>query len=545
MNMPHELANQPNVTQSKANRTRFLLTGLAVLMVCVLALAFQWPTIHQVFPGGDDSGYLFDGVRFVEQGVWMPLGSGPLAGILNGAIYAFFPRDHMLLGDVSAVRRTILLMAILAAVGIAGCAVGGKRTALVSMVLAAMARPVSTVLENTADSTYAALAGLSFAALLWAWPRDAGENRLARGLLAGSGLLMGVAALARLDGLFLGCILIVALWFLRGQNKSGLQAAAVFAGGLALPLLVFMLSYGIATGRWDPQFGQRSYLAFEQGHNFLYSGRYDVVPTPSASDLYGTAEQNSYSVPRALLNNPRAFAARIPLVLANAVRMFYNAYSIIGGLLFLFLVAAGLLIQGSGRMNAVRVFAWIWCAPLAGYLLASYRPGFSGTVFPELMTLAVLGALPILKQARTLAASIARPALAVWGLVTVGAIASQAQFVLEQAVGLGAQQRTEAVYRGWLQELETQVPRGACIITEDGAAAIYSNHVAYPRWTIFYEVKTPEDLRRSMETDDCRYMIAGEGMQEWAPDFLAITEKTLEPMYISADRAWTIYRLPQ
>lgn len=139
---------------------RFRWPGwLTTILLFVFGIICQLPVLSVMFPGLDDSGYLFDGVRLVEQGTWMPLGSGPLSGILNGIIYIFFPHDHMLLGYVSILRRIILLIGIMAAAGFAGRAVGGKWTGWAAMAVAAMMRPLSTILMVTADSLYAALAG--------------------------------------------------------------------------------------------------------------------------------------------------------------------------------------------------------------------------------------------------------------------------------------------------------------------------------------------------------------------------------------------------
>jgi hypothetical protein len=543
-NAPSQLA-ESRVFAFKTWIMRYGVLTAAFLAVMGLAVLFQFPTISQAFPGGDDSGYLFDGVRFVEQGVWMPLGSGPLAGMVNGAVYAFFPRDHMLLGQVSEIRRIILLLTIMAAIGLAAARFGGWRAALAAMAVAAIARPISTVLENSADGLYTAFSAFSFAALLWAWPRGDGQNPHSRHwLMLVGGLLMGVGALARLDGLLLGCLLIVGIWFLCGRNRIGASMAGFFAGGMAVPLLVFIFAYASVTGRWDPQFGQRSYLAFEQGHNFLYSGRYDIVPNPSSSTLYGTADENGYSVPRAILRNPRAFVSRIPLVLADAARKFYIAYSIIGGLLFLFLVAAGLAVKKRKSDLPVAFLMLIWCVPLAGYLLASYRPGFFGTVFPELLTVAMLGVIPVVTEVRALAGSANRPLLILWALIVLGVVGSQAQYVAEQMRDLSAQRHSEDAYRNWLQELESQVPQGACLISYNAAEAIYSNHAVFTRWTVFFETKSPSDLRQTMTAGDCRFLIVSPDLREAAPDFSSLAPQTLLPFYTSADSTQTIYRLP-
>jgi hypothetical protein len=518
------------------------------ILVTTLLLGFgilcQLPILTERFPGLDDSGYLFDGVRLVEQGTLMPLGSGPLSGILNGAIYLFLPRDHMLLGSVSIVRRVILLIGIMAAAGLAGKAVGGRWGGWAAMALTAVARPVFTVLAVTADSLYSALAGLGFAIVISVWIREkqgGGKSIIHRWI--GAGLLLGFAALARLDGVILGAALTAVIWWLGGRNKSAARDALIFAGAFVLPVLGYVLVYGIVAGKWDPQIGQRSYLAFEQGHNFLYTDRYEVIPSPSSADLYGTAEENGNNVLRAIARNPNAFLSRLPRTAANAVRMFYDAYSILGGAMFLFLAAGGALALWNGGRRAIPVLALLWCAPLAGYALASYRPGFFGMLFPVLLTLVVAGAVPVAGQFRALLKSEQSPLLAVWVLVAVSMLAAQLAFTAGQFRGWSAKRQSEAQFQAWLTELSEQIPRGQCVISYSAAEAIYSNHEVYGHWQIFYEAGAPDALRKTMREAGCRYLVVDGALRALAPDFVPVAEAALTPIYTSVDGARTIYEL--
>jgi hypothetical protein len=517
---------------------------LVTLLLFGFGILCQLPVLSEMFPGLDDSGYLFDGVRLVEQGTLVPLGSGPLSGILNGAIYLFFPRDHMLLGYVSIVRRILLLIGIMAAVGIAGKAVGGRWGGWGAMALTAFARPVSTILMVTADSLYSVLAGLSFAVLVAGW---IGEKQNGKPISAprwvGIGLLLGFAALARLDGLLLGVIMIPVLWFFRGRNKSAVWDAAVFAGGFLLPVIVYILINGFVTGVWDPQLGLRSYLAFEQGHNFLYADRYEVVPSPSSADLYGSAEENGYSVLRAIARNPNSFLSRLPRTAANAVRMYYNAYSILGGAMFLFMAAGGAAVLWRSAHRAVLGLALLGCLPLAGYALASYRPGFFGMLFPVLLTLVVAGAVPVLAQWRSFLKPEWISFATVWLLVAVAMVGGNAAYTAGQFRGWGAQRQWESDYRSWLVELSDQVPRGECIISYGAAEAIYSNHEVYGHWQLFNEVNDTDTLRNTMALAGCRYMVMDDDLRAFAPDFVPIVENALAPIYTSNDGTRTIYKL--
>jgi 4-amino-4-deoxy-L-arabinose transferase-like glycosyltransferase len=516
---------------------------LVTALLLLIGIFCQWPILTVMFPGLDDSGYLFDGVRLVEQGTLMPLGSGPLAGIVNGLIYLFFPRDHMLLGYVSLVRRIVLLIGILSAAGIAGKALGGKRAGWAAMAIAAFARPLTTALMVTADSLYSALAGLGFAVLVSGW---IGEKRAGRrigtGRWIGIGLLLGLAALTRLDGIIVGSVLIPVLWFLRGRNRPAARDALIFAGGFILPLAVYFLAYGMATGTWDPQIGQRSYLAFEQGHNFLYAGRYEVIPSPSSAELYGTAEENGYSVLRAIARNPTAFFSRLPLTAANAVRMFYDAYSILGGAMLLFLAAGGALALWRQSHRAVLGFALLWCLPLAGYCLASYRQGFFAMLFPVLLAVVVAGAVPVLAQFRSLIRSEQAPLIAVWALVALGMIGGNAAYAGGQFRSWGNARLSESQYRSWLMELAQQVPRGECVIAYDAASAVYSNHDVYGHWQIFYEARNEDTLRTAMDDAGCRFLVVDDDLRALAPSFVVVAESALEGLYISRDGSRIILR---
>jgi len=480
----------------------------------------------------------------VEQGTLMPLGSGPLSGILNGVIYLFFPRDHMLLGYVSIIRRIILLIGIMAAAGISGKALGGKWAAWGAMALTAVARPVTTVLMVTADSLYSALAGLSFTVLIAAWiaeKRGGAPIKILRWI--GIGLLLGFAALTRLDGLLLGVFLVPVLWFFRGRDRSSARDALAFAGAFLLPVIVYVLVYGITAGKWDPQIGPRSYLAFEQGHNFLYTDRYEVIPSPSSTDLYGSAEENGNNVLRAIARNPKAFLARLPLAAANAARMFFDAYSILGGAMFLFLAAGGALALWNGGKRLVLGLALLWCLPLAGYALASYRPGFFGMLFPILLTLVAAGAVPVVVQFRALLKSEQAPLIAVWLLVAVSMLGAQLAFAAGQFRGWNAKRRSEDQYRAWLTELSEIVPRGQCVISYSPAEAIYSNHEVYGHWQLFYEVEDADALRTNMNEAGCRYLVVDGDLRGFAPGFVPVAESALTPIYTSRDGSRTIYEL--
>jgi hypothetical protein len=223
--------------------------------------------------------------------------------------------------------------------------------------------------------------------------------------------------------------------------------------------------------------------------------------------------------------------------------MFYDAYSILGGAMFLFLATGGAAVLWKGTRRAVLGLALLWCLPLLGYALASYRPGFFGMLFPVLLTLVVAGSVPVVKIFQSLWKTEQVSLLVIWVLVAAGMLGSQLAFVAGQFRGWGAVRQSEAQYRGWLTELSGQIPRGECVIAFNATDAIYSNHSVYGNWQLFYEARDPATLQVEMKDSGCRYLIVDPDLQALAPDFVPIVKNTLRLEYTSTDGLRTIYEL--
>jgi hypothetical protein len=81
-----------------------------------------------------------------------------------------------------------------------------------------------------------------------------------------------------------------------------------------------------------------SYTTFEQGHGLAFRGYYDQH---EAHQVFGTREENHYSVMNAILRNPTAYLQRIPRLGALLPSSAVDVYGGGIGILFFLLAARG------------------------------------------------------------------------------------------------------------------------------------------------------------------------------------------------------------
>lgn len=540
----------PVVRDPSPASKRHVLRWAAVLLVLLVGIALNVSDLYVTLPTGDESGYLLDGASLVEQGKVLAIGSGPLPSLVNGLLDLPFRGDHLRLGWVSTIRRFLTYGVILMAVWWAARRVGGETAGWVALVLAAVGRPVSVALDNSADALYTSISALAFALGVGLVVDLLAERKTVahwRGSAFAVGAVLGVSALARLDGLALG-LLVAVVALATGilgrrpvMDKQMLCRMSLFAlAGLALPVAGWIVVSGLLRGNWDTQILARSYLAFEQGHNFLYSGQFNVPPPVSADQLYGTAAANHYSVLLAVAHHPRAFVARIPLVLANAVRMYENSYGIVSGLLVLLLALAGAVYLAT--VSPVLLgFTGLWFVPLLGYLLASYRPGFFSTVYPELLVLLGAGVAAAIRQLQAFWDQAAlRPPLFAFALLLLLVVGGNMEYGAQQDLAWIRGRGTNPELQ-WVKLLAQNIPRGNCLISYDTADAIYANLRPNNDWMTFFDTHTASALVGFMQSQDCHYVEVDGDLVAYAPHYAQLVESTLVLQFSSPDGTRKIY----
>ncbi|WP_322807117.1 hypothetical protein [Thermanaerothrix sp.] len=158
-----------------------------------------------------------------------------------------------------------------------------------------------------------------------------------------SSLFVGLAILCRAEAVLLLPIFIIALGLLTWKKvqPSYLPRVGLYA---LLPIFlilgIYVSLYWLSTNSLDLGFGYKSYDSFEWNQSVLTGGDLDLA-RQEARRLFGTPEENNYSVVRAILRNPPAFAQRIWANLKTLPEKFFELFDKRLGLLTLILAVAG------------------------------------------------------------------------------------------------------------------------------------------------------------------------------------------------------------
>lgn len=387
--------------------------GLATFLVAIL---LSWPLFVPSIAniGSFDEAYYVNNGRLILEGRCPEFAANP--GV--AAFYALLslPFHHSpswMLWAAAAGHLVIVVLLWVAAFRLATEV--DVPPLLVALLLLAV--PAWTkLLENSSDGLYAALSALALARTL-AYARTGAVRDL--GLAS---LFVGLAVLLRNDGLFLLPALLVAVAATRPQtswHRRGIVAGVVpflavlacyFAPGLAS-------KNGVAFG-----LARRTYDAFEQGegvaHAELYIGKNAYVEGYAASRrLYGSGEDNGFSVIRAIRRNPAAFFERVKATTRKAPGQILSAYGVGNwavGFVVLLLSGQGAVRLITQKRRATLVLLTLWSLNLLAYVLTFYREGYFLLSCVQVYALAALGAVSLVDHSS--------PAIqrALWTLVLCG-----------------------------------------------------------------------------------------------------------------------------
>jgi hypothetical protein len=205
------------------------------------------------------------------------------------------------------------------------------------------------------------------------------QSKATRHLVIAS-IFVGLSVLSRSgEGLILCVVLILlAAWVGRGAKRlavslvSSVIPCAIVLGGYAL------LYYG-QTGRFDLGMAEYSYFTFEQGHGLAYQSQYNerenfyVNGQMDARRLFGTPEENGYSVATAILRNPMAYLQRVPRLVRLAPTYAIHEYGDSLGLIFFLLAGRGLIELARKRLYTLLWILVLWCSYTVVYLLLVFQ----------------------------------------------------------------------------------------------------------------------------------------------------------------------------
>jgi 4-amino-4-deoxy-L-arabinose transferase-like glycosyltransferase len=384
-----------------------LLFGINLLLVLPALL----PTLGEI-NSWDESAYIHNGQLLVDKGQWPVFAYSPLSSVFYGLTYLPFHDTYFWLVYSCRLGR-ILLFALL-----------WWSTYLVMQPLRRFAAPwvicglflvapfTFNFLSFPSDPLFTGFAALSLWQLLCFYnaAQSDGYERAGQKHLWAASAFMGVASLARNDGLFLFAILAILAIGLSWRrlpaspyrSLRGLLAGLLPAG---LPFLVivggYVLFYGLRTGDFKLGTAQRTYDNFEAGQQSIYAGSGELNPVTEAKvearRLFGTPQENDYSVFKAIRRNPRAYFQRLKIAVKGLPNRLLHAYGIRFAPLFLLLALRGILSLFRQRQYALLVILCLWPAHLAsGFVITLFREGHLLFPFYVVLALSAIGLTAIL-----------------------------------------------------------------------------------------------------------------------------------------------------
>ncbi len=366
------------------------------LLNLVLEMTHFFPTLGEINVW-DEATYIQVGYGLLTQGIWPNLASSPLSSVMYAL--SLWPvagsQNFFLLGD--AIARIFLFTLIFFSTYLVAKALQPYANPWIMLGILFIVPVASTMYLFPSDALFAGLSALAFWQMLSFY-----THRKRRHLWWASGF-MGLGMLARAEGLILiGVMLLVTLIIIL-PKKGWLQD--VIAVLLPFILLVggYVLIYGLATGDFGTGLPERTFNNFESGHEGVYSQTGIFSMTVSArlesNEIFGTAEENNFSVFRAIRRNPQVYFQRLRLVFPVFGKFAVKAYGNKFILVFLWLGLRGLVALIQKKHLPLVVMSLGWFLPLGvGFLNTFFREGYFMMPFFVVFALVSVGLTAILEN---------------------------------------------------------------------------------------------------------------------------------------------------
>lgn len=327
--------------------------------------------------------------RFLVEGKLPAFAQNPLMAFFYALLYLPFSRSPYWLVQICSLGRLLLFCLIWLGSYLSAREIKDQLNIAVFAGLLLVVPLVSEVLPNPSDAMFTALSAFA----CWQLLRYRNQQKTRNLVL--SSLFIGLAALARNDGFVLFAIFLILsiLFSLRVQNgwKNVLLGALPFIGIVG----GYLLLSGLVTGDFSTGTIQRSYLAFEQGHEGVYEGAgihsHTIDAMLDAREKFGTPQENNYSIVRAIQRNPGAYFARLKLILQRLPEQLLTVYNKkMGAILFLAAVLGALELLRR-RKYLLLILLVSWPAYLLTYFLTFFREGYLRSPFFVVFLLAGIG----------------------------------------------------------------------------------------------------------------------------------------------------------
>lgn len=377
----------------------------------------------------DEAAYINSG-RTLLAGRMPEFASNPLVDLFYALVSLPFRGSPYWMSLTASLGRLLLFALLWLALYRVAQAASSRMVPAIALGIFLVTPLATDMLRFPSDPLFAGLAGLSFARLL-----RFQHTREVRNLWIASAW-MGLAALARNDGLILGVMLIALAALETFPRRRAVRA--VLASGLPLVALVggYVLFYGVVTGEFALGTMDRTYENFEAGHQTIYAGTGELSPVVEAKlearRVFGTREENATSVFRAIRRAPSVYLQRLEVVVRGLPRNLLHAYGIRFAALLALLAVRGAVELLREKRGRVLLLFLLWPVHLAtGFVITLFREGHLQFPYYLVFTLAAVGVGAALANRRD------RREQAVWA-ITLGGLVLYGWLGNKLAIGYGA-----------------------------------------------------------------------------------------------------------
>lgn len=367
------------------NHPAFYVYLIAVLVY----LPWFLPNLSDI-SSWDETYYILRG-KYLLEGRLTTLGYSPIASMFYALFYLFFKGSPFWLIHVDSLGRFFLFSFFFFGAWQVGRALKKYFHPLILFGFLFLSPILISHFEYPADPLFIFFSAITFSQAV----RFVEDKRLKH--LWWSSFWLGLGMLARGDAIIIFPLLsIFVLLISLRKHKWWRVLLAVTVPFLALTI-GYVLVYGLVTGEFDAGIAERSYSTFEFGQEVdlpSSPGRF-ADPTESiyvARDLFGTPEENNYSVFKAIGRNPQAFLFRLEAVVKQLPNLYLNAYYRRYTILISLLAIRGLIALFQRKKIALAFLHLIWIVPfMAGIARTLVRVGYFHLFFFVLFSLAAMG----------------------------------------------------------------------------------------------------------------------------------------------------------
>lgn len=344
------------------------------LFMVLLYLPYFLPNLIDISPW-DETYYVLGGQRLFN-GVFPAFSASPMSAIFYAICYLPFKASPFWLVQMDSLGRFLLFSGVFLGFWEVGKALKSEFNPLILWGLLFLSPALVVIYEYPADPLFITFSALAFSQAV----RFISTGELKH--LGWASFWLGVGMLTRGDALvlFVGMTVFMIL-FCRKENKwwrvilTAIIPFIALAGG-------YILIRGVITGDFATGMGPYSYTVFEQGQEVDLQGDTQRFAGPTESyyvarQLFGTPEENNYSMFNAIRRNPEAYIRRLKAVVTWIPGVFLSAHYRRYAPLIVLLAIRGLIEYFRKRKVKLGLLHLIWFLPFLAVIARTLvRPGY-------------------------------------------------------------------------------------------------------------------------------------------------------------------------